>query len=405
MAPIDRLAEVELHLCMHCLDLAAFLRFARCSRPLYAAASKPFAVRTQPLLSVQRPTRDMARKLESQLLRHVGVSLQWRVLSMSSKYAAVTPHELALLCATPRIREFNSTGRHGITDAHWNELLSHAAFRNLTALHVDRVSSIHLLLQPFGRAPKLHEQNTNLLRLSVYIDSVHSAAQCTMLACHPSLTHLSINVCSERCQLAGLGGCKNLSTLELFGLSHFLPSWSTELASPSFRSLQHLTLGWSSSTSAQFAIDSTVVEPDWTVPLANLQQLRTLHVKDAESVHSTPLLRALHVPAHCPALEQLVFPVREYTKPSLMPDADELLLLLQKSTQFCAKFAIGRPVDRIAAKATSSRNSLMPSAARRAEQQATPASFDTIAARFAGLFSAFPERVSCVFVDEPAWCP
>ena len=141
----DRLADVEVQLCMQFSPLPALLQIARCSRRLQTQADSPCAFKHAPprVLVCSPPNPPVG--LES-LLRHVPVTLKPSVLRMElDRMAALLPARF-----------------HGVPEprAHWDCvcMCAETSLRHHAASHrhfpdLSSAASVHLLFRRAARSP------------------------------------------------------------------------------------------------------------------------------------------------------------------------------------------------------------------------------------------------------------
>lgn len=264
------LAVIELLLIMRALDLPSLLRFARCSRSCFRAASSPFALQFVTLrLTIPRSTSFRS----SRILSHAALSVC--VLS----HATTSADDLCLQVqdlGSP-LHELDASQCKRFSCARWKELLQHPAFQSLRSLRLHAGSTRQdidgELVEIIFALPHLH---------TLAVEPMYSDPACWVALPHSTrLTSLTIHDSAKddrRSLLPIIAQCTQLRQLRviepaLYGGGAF----SACFCSPSMRSLEDLTLEVLHCSGSM--LRQAVCVEDYSAGFLNLRSLRRLTLR------------------------------------------------------------------------------------------------------------------------------
>jgi len=283
----------------------SLLKFARCCRATLAAADAPFAWQHTPPVWVrlQQPDHTEAAAavamLESRLLRHAGVAVQWPGPAVDYGWQRpVEKEELSCITGLPRLRIIDARQRQ-LREGPLAALLHHECVVHLHTLllHESSVGALDdaSVLLVAERLPRLRT-------LSLSVTDTMGRADCWR---DPSLEPLSRLSQLTALRLHAIGGSEvrglqlltQLHTLQLH--EHSYGTWIAALSTPALRSLRQLDLSEVGSIS-----DSASVEEEqqaFDALFANLSGLERLTLRRCRFVR----LMMPAVTARCAALRLL----------------------------------------------------------------------------------------------------
>jgi hypothetical protein len=274
MAPLSRLATVELQLIMHGLDLRSFLCLARCSRQTLAAASTEFACKhVIIILDTDNITR--ANMIAASRV------LRWCGLAVSCCSFRWLHHPDGSFASIPHIRTLIF-----ISDlSEWHTMFEQASFAELTHLRASWKYSARVptILSTVARAmPRLEHAS-----LDFVLPAPHGFFDPLAQMLH--LRHLELNKPGLAFASAHVNACASLRSLHLIN-PVCGPPLSEMLQNATARRLQRLHLA-----------SYDTLDINWTHCLKSLVALRWLSVH----VHArvSALLKALLADDAAPVLE------------------------------------------------------------------------------------------------------
>jgi hypothetical protein len=300
-SPLDRLATVELQLCLQFLDAKSKLKAARCSRRLLQAADQPFAWHGPPVAMSSRRRPQLGSHIRQSLLRHAPIALML-VCKMSAEEMA----------AIPRLQTLHVVYR--ISDDFAHQLLALPSLRELQTLQMPLdlpPSTLQLL-------PTLSALHT--LKCWMSDDS----AYWSWLPAMPALTHLDLTCMVARpippTLIDAIGQCAQLQTLRLQYPRFSAGAFARFCSAPAMRRLRHLKLD---SFHAQLTVE------EYRAAFSALAQLESLRLQWVHGVD-----RLLPHLAHAPTLRTLTItckaesPADAETYGARLPNRDALRQLL-----------------------------------------------------------------------------
>ena len=233
-SPLDKLAVVELQLCLQFLDSDSRLKAARCSRRLLRAVSAPFAWRTAPPFVVEVGSSVDVQRISSSLLLFAPVHL--RCVGLPSLQCVTTvPHLVGL-------ELLGTNGLVLVTATDLCQLLQHLSLARVQTMRLDvNVSPLLTVnaMRLVARLPQLRSFDVFLPYFTT------GAALLQPLTDAPALTNLSVDFIWSQASAAlmtALGGCLELRRLRLRRLPFPSGQFRALCSSPSMRQLQHLEL-------------------------------------------------------------------------------------------------------------------------------------------------------------------
>jgi hypothetical protein len=311
---IERLADIELQLCMHGMQAGERLRWARCSRQLLHAAASPFAWRfVQPLqiqaTSLSAPSLTAVNRLKAPLLpiapsssflRHIPLHLQW-----TDDRAHVLPQSAlagldALQRAEAQIHSLDTSSCRDVHPSIMRVLLSpvrlSSILSHLRVLRLHEPSSKALAMKGYPGVLELlaTHASTHLHTLSIpeALDSATMSALATHLlpALQRNLTSLHLNAgdnwgAGQAAVLESIAQCGSLTHLGLAQPNSIRIEEAFEafFTSPNMRRLQSLTLR---SFSAGGLNPHSGILPNFCAAFRAMDQLHSLDLINTYSVDS-----------------------------------------------------------------------------------------------------------------------
>ena len=218
-SPFDRLATVELQLCLQYLNTTSKLKAARCCRRMLQAADHPFAWQGPPMAMSSRRRPQLGSHIRQSLLRHAPIALML-VCKMSAEEVA----------AIPRLQTLHIVYR--ISDDFAHQLLALPSLRGLQTLQMPLdlpPSTLQLL-------PTLSALHT--LKCWMSDDS----AYWSWLPAMPALTHLDVTCMVAQHVPHAIGQCGQLQRLRLHSFTLKSSDLVRFCSAPSMRQLRRLEL-------------------------------------------------------------------------------------------------------------------------------------------------------------------
>jgi hypothetical protein len=274
---LDRLATVEVQLCLQFLDTNSKLKAARCSLQLLRAAGHPFAWQGPPVTvssSYEKP--DVGSRIRQSLLRHAPIALNLDFKLPAAEVAAI-----------PRLRELII--RFGTADLAL-QLLALPSLRGLQTLRV-RCPLPLATLKLLPTRPALHT-------LDFWAVAGSAGWDWDWLPAMPALTDLCVGLSHDKPLspplIDAIGQCTQLRSLQLGGPSFEAGNFARFCSTPALRQLRRLDMVHLQE------VDAGLTAEDYRVVFSALAGLQSLRL---DFVLRLDLLLP-HL-AHAPALRTL----------------------------------------------------------------------------------------------------
>ena len=288
----DRLADVEVQLCMQFCPLPALLQLARCSRRLHSQADSPFAFKhAPPRVLICSPTNPPVG-LES-LLRHVPMTLKPSVVWTDlDRMVALLPARFHGLDVLNMRLSYDGCAR----------FLSLPSVQSIVSLQMDRAPAGWFSSESVAAVARL----PLLQSLSMRGDDATSEESLRMLTASPTLTSLSFNDSNftPSGRLRSLAEAPSLKHLSVYRPFIYSTDWVASFGSPGLSRLQSLEFDWCIFSGPQ---NCRPIDPDHAEDVfTSLSSLTSLHLKMPfgidrllpSLVHARSL-RSLRIEANC----------------------------------------------------------------------------------------------------------
>jgi len=326
---LDRLAVVELQLCLQYLDTTSKLRAARCSHRLLHAADHPFAWRAPPVPVSTFQRLHLGSLIRHSLLRHAPIALTLN-----------SDHPAAEVAAIPRLPELIIPHGDSATSNIVLRLLAPPLLHGLQMLRL----SCRLPLSTLQLLPTLPALHT--LQCWVPEDS----EDWSWLPAMPALTDLDYTGRTFRplpqSLLGAIGRCALLRSLRLRDPRFEAGSFARFCTTPAMRQLRYLELKKCVRIEWQKTAD-TMQSDECDSPFIALVQLESLHLKEVARLD-----RLLPHLAHAPALRTLTIPcgVEDLrtvaSEGATHPSRDALRQLLTAAPQLEVRLEVAATIEK-----------------------------------------------------------